>query len=200
MKKNITLGLVAGLLLASVAAQADTIKIAWGYPGSPATATISPSGLKFKTFCLEDSEYIRENYAYNFNTGSTIVYGGPSGSAVTTGTVNLYLAYFSGAITDAGLVQRAIWYDQGYSTFGTADVLALGAAYLDTSAYSGIHLVTVYNLYSPGNADGLDNYNGNGIYTQRQSFIRLPDGGTTVILLGAGLLGLGLVYRRFALV
>jgi hypothetical protein len=208
MKKNNILGLVAGLCLATITAQADTITVAWGYPNAPATATIYDSANNivdtFQTFCLEDSEYFAQGYHYDYNTGSTVVYGGPNGTGnpasapLTVGTVDLFKAYQSGVlpVTDAGLVQQAIWYDQGYSAFGTAAVLALGGSYLDMSAYSGSQ--QVLNLYTPNNGDGLDNYGGNGIYQQRQSFLDVPDGGLTIAFLGGALLGLQTLRRKLS--
>lgn len=209
--------LVGGILLGvmAVSASANTVKISWGLPGAAATATeYGPDGSTvvrtFKTFCLEDSEFFNPASTFNFTIDNRVIYGGPlstgnpASAQLTTGAAQLYLDYMSGkpGLT-AQAVQEGIWANQGYNNnIHIGDTYynwSVPAGYtIDQSAYTG-HSFEIINLYISNNADGLDNYNNNGVYGQRQSFIySIPDGGTTISLLGLGFVGLGMLRRKLS--
>ncbi len=201
----------------SVSALANQVSIAWNYPGGSAVATeYNSSGTAFRTFqtfCLEDGEFYDPNYKYNFNVGTRVIYDqplnaalDPAGGPLTTGAVNLYKAYMNGTLKNAGAVQEAIWYNQGYynNTWAT-DLASINSAYssLNTTYFDRTPFVDptgyikVMNLYANNNADNVDRYNP-AVNPQRQSFIYVPDGGMTISMLGFGFIGLGMLRRKMS--
>jgi len=181
----------------------------------------------FQTFCLEDNEYFYPNTKYDFTVGTKVVFGGPLGTGnpasfqLTVGAANLFKAYMNGTIKNARAVQEAIWYNQGYTATAytknwnagwQADLSDLDTSYSSlpsSSTYKSIYFdrtaydpignsnIKVMNLTST--TDGLDYYAGNGVSTQRQSFIYVvPDGGMTISMLGFGFIGLGMLRRKMS--
>lgn len=198
--------LAMGLMATSVLA--NQVSIDWFPGGNASVATIynNQGGAvrSFTTFCLEDREYFYPGWHYNYTIddvvyqgyGSSLPHTGtPPSVVLTKGAVDLYLAYVGGTLTDvsASAVQNAIWACQGYGVSYDSRL----ASYIDRTDYRlgnypGIHVI---NLYDAKNNDGLNGYDGqpNGV---RQSYIYVPDGGLTVMLLGMGMVAVGWV-RRF---
>ncbi len=180
----------------------------------------SGGGTRFWTFCLESKVYFESNRTYNAEvSSSTDSVGG--GDPLSNGTAYLYEQFalgqlgtllqdgFAYDINGGARLQKMIWYLEGeiggvqdtnmWSLLGTQ---LGGTAMLD---YSG-SAVKVLNItkYQGTGGDNL----GASYGTLRQDQLvywgpkesttitnSVPDGGTTLLLLGSALGGLGLVRR-----
>src|ERR1019366_8197395 len=102
------------------------------------------------------------------------------------GTFNSHLTSASGYMD----LQNAIWYYQGQvanpGNYFTTLVGSSAAEFAPSAGAYGVQVIETSPL--PG-----DTVHGTG-----QDWLYVPDGGTTIMLLGIGLTGLGLFYRRFA--
>jgi hypothetical protein len=171
----------------------------------------------FQSFCLEENEYIQQGYTYNFGalSGSAMAggAGGPSPDPISIGTAWLYSQFATGALagytwsgtgrnTSAGDLQNAIWWleDEGgaKNSFVLAAETALGKN--DTTVKDnagtnnfGVYVVNLQNEAGKGCADG---YQGGNCQSQ---LVYVPDGGTTLMLLGGALVGIGALRRKFRL-
>jgi hypothetical protein len=204
MKKLILLGLfflVIGIFSQSAHALTYTIT---SYPGRPAW-----SGGAFlingsmATYCLEVGESITLGVSYYGTIDDYAIKGGGPSSAKGGGPVSapnkdyldvwsewLVAKYLNDSLTNPNKMkdfQNAIWYIEG-------EIAVLPLA-LDTDYYAlvdavkptqDIPWIRVLNLYS---------YDLSGKLVDNQSVIITPEPGT-LLLLGAGLLGLGFLVRR----
>jgi len=167
----------------------------------------------FQTFCLEGGENIYPyNALYNAVVQRNAVGGGvgPAGDPLSVGTGWLYsqfasgnwvtgLSYeytdLSGRRTDADLFQKAIWWLEGeegitYSA-GNKYMLAVVSQFGDGATADGAWHYGVYALH-------LTSLNGGPVQDQLYySGVPVPDGGATVMLLGAAMAGLGFISRKF---
>jgi hypothetical protein len=181
------------------------------YSGAKNQAGTKPN---FQTFCVEGGEEINPNGTYTAVFDTHTVASDPT--ALTYAAALLYSDFASGAFpstasydyansgvgrkTDAALLQDAIWYYMGgiqgvtynslnpYMAYASSTLGALA----DQAAPAGYDGVWVLNLYATGPNGALINAQDQLIWAPT------PDGGTTVLLLGIGLVGLVLVSRRFA--
>ena len=194
MKRLALLALIACLV--PVAATAGTISIQWFPGGNAHIATLYNDANEpiesFSTFCLEYVEMIDPgtNYPYTVDsivkeaTGSSLQQAGSS--ILTQGAVELFVAYASDlfpALTALDF-QNAIWAVQGYSV--GYNTTLLGSYVAKNGAYdpaTGFGPALVYNPYDTAGP--------------HQSFLRVPDGGATLMLLGGALMGLGALRRKF---
>lgn len=203
------------LCLAAVAtcsvALADSIKVTANSPyysdpnGGELNAVTTDFG-SFLTFCLEMKTDISPGVWYPYTVGSAAIAGGVGNSTpgevgfdtISQGTAWLYLSFLDGTlgsasgvgstygadrIVNAGLLQQAIW--------GLEDEIAA----------PGGNLYYTWALAHGGKT----NYDGGAVAVinptldrqDRQSLlVRVPDGGTTAILLGLGLVGIAAIRRR----
>lgn len=167
----------------------------------------------FQTFCIEQNEWIStdDNYNpmyYSLDTAATKGgRGGPSPDPVSVGTGYLYQQFALGTLTgydytartDQRTLQEAFWFLEDEISLTTPlnnKFLALlwgGATPLfgsDTAAKAdgaeryGVYALNVWNVNSPR------------VDRQSQLF-HVPDGGTTLALLGLALAGLGAMRRGF---
>lgn len=177
------------------------------------TRDVTSAG-SFQTFCIETDEYISiPSNGYNGTLNTAAVAGGtnngPSPDPVSVGTGWLYsqfargtLAsynYGAGRTTSAGLLQQAIWWleqESGYNYDAT-----------------NVFMLAAYNQFgmseASARADGAQNYGvmalnmtrlENGVVVKKQdALFYVPDGGTTLMLLGGALMGLGALRRKFAI-
>jgi hypothetical protein len=153
----------------------------------------------FQSFCLE----FREDWvgASNFVINSGAVGGGVGGSPdpISMGTAWLYRQFVSGTLAgynytlgagrsiEAGLLQNAFWMleqeiDIDLSNPYYALALANGGAADAPAGYLGIWVLNTYNDAGAPRQDML---------------WAAPDGGTTLMLLGGALMGLGALRRKF---
>jgi VPDSG-CTERM motif len=180
--------------------------------GTTSNISNSPS---FQTFCLEENEYIQQGYTYNFGalSDSASLGGvvGPNPDPISIGTAWLYSQFATGALagytwsgsgrnTSAGELQNAIWWLEGEggvkNSFVTAAEAALGKDDSTVKDNAGTNNFGVYvlNLQSVEGAGCAGGYPGPNCQSQ---LVYVPDGGTTVMLLGGALLGLGFLRRKF---
>ena len=193
------------------------------YTGSGGEFTItavSPTVFAtFQSFCLEENEGIQGNpQTYRLNTGAIAggVNVGPDGSPgfdpISHGTAWLFNQFTAGTLggydftigfgreSSAFALQQTIWYLENeitslpaglsttfYNEAVTASDAMFGAGKVNL-ADNGVQGVFAMNLTV------------NGINSQdmlAQGGPVLPDGGATLLLLGIGLSGVGMVSRRF---
>jgi hypothetical protein len=177
-------------------------------------------GSSFQTFCIEHNEVIypySQTYNATVNTGA--INGGVGGQIpgtsfdpVSQGTGWLYSMFASGnwdaqyakyygsgynydgdRSTSAAMLQQAIWYLEDEITLSAADIAA------------NIYIQAALDKFN-GDAKGGSasdfgvyalNLSGNGQDQLYFAGTPVPDGGTTVLLLGLGLAGLAAISRRF---
>jgi VPDSG-CTERM motif len=154
--------------------------------------------LNFQTFCVEGSEFISTNTTYNVALNDHSVL---SNNYLTLGAAWLYSQFAQGSLsgynyganrtTTADQLQRAIWHymggqegQGGYDSSNPFEVAAKNFFGSDANANATAGLnnfgVWVLNL-----TIGSNNYQDQLIYNPS-----VPDGGTTVMLLGLALVGL----------
>ncbi len=153
----------------------------------------------FQSFCLE----LHEDWVgtTNFVLNSGAVGGGVGGSPdpLSFGTAWLYRQFVSGTLSgynyalpnrsaQAGLLQNAIWmFEQEIGIDATNPYYQLALANGQTSADAPAGYLSIW---------ALNTYNDAG--ARRQDMLwATPDGGTTLMLLGGALMGLGALRRRF---
>jgi hypothetical protein len=171
---------------------------AMGYAG----AAISGSG--FETFCLETNEYFTPGSTYYYAISQGASNGGASGGnpdPISLGTAWLYLNFAHGTLAgydyttgaggnaSAAALQSTLWWLEGEganpgNAFSTL-VMAL-PNYSDNN--DGFYGVGVLNLWGDSN------------HTQSAQdqliLLQVPEGGSTAILLGFGLVALCLGGRK----
>ena len=173
----------------------------YGHSAGEIVANTSDNGT-FVTFCLENTVPISRGTAYTYTIDPGVL---SIVKPLSKGTAWLYDSFLNGTLldylgagsyadanhtVDADLLQEAIWALQGQ----TVSPLIISSDYYYLLAQSAFG----------GNA--LDNYTGDTIKvltpwgpdrTDVQSLlIRVPDGGTSALLLGLGLISLALFRRK----
>lgn len=179
-----------------------------GYVGGALANT--GHGMGFETFCIEYNEHFSPGGTYTYAISDAALLGGNGGPSdhLSQGTAWLYSNFARGGnfdgltsylftTTDAGLLQDAIWWLEGENSLNydsnnkfekaVVDKFVTAANAMADNAHNGFG-VAVLNLWIHPNFTG---------YAQDQ-LVLVPDGGTTVGLLGLGLLGLFLGKRKLA--
>lgn len=184
----------------------------------------------FQTFCVETGVPFSPGTQYSYELGSsTASDGGLAGSGIplSIGAAFLYYEFATGnltgynygntdisksnpsRLTDAGLLQAAIWYFQGKQTYPGFDgsknepsitsdpfyilaIDALGGTLADALAANdgtyGVEILQLMNGDHPAQAQLV-------LTPPPPPVPRVPDGGTTVMLLGGALAGLQILRR-----
>jgi hypothetical protein len=179
------------------------------------------SGNSFQTFCLESGVYFYPNTLYYYSIGSRTMplsgVGTGSNIPLSTGAAWLYYEFGTGVLanynysatgtpsrnSDAGILQAAIWAFQGQSVSGFPNGITGNVYYQEALTALGSSATSDYN----GTAVAvLQLWANQAETTAAQNQLVLtgtwptphptPDGGTTVILLGGALAGLGALRRK----
>lgn len=207
--------LVVLALLPAASVMADSVVLtqnAYSFGvGGEFTATTSGNGI-FNTFCLEYSEDFYPGKTYQYGISDRAVSGGaggtPTGDVISQGTAWLYTQFAQGTLANyfsstatiqkqhAGQLQLAIWWledeqpDPGSTNpYRNAVLQAFSNPKED---YTGSE-VAVMNITDPTRADGLPT-----ILRQDQLiYLGVPDGGSTLALLGIALAGMAFFPIRF---
>jgi VPDSG-CTERM motif len=200
MKKlNIVIAML--VMAAATAARADSLKLDWGSPSSGvggefvATVYNGPAAGTFSTWCVETDVYFSPGGTYDYQ----LVQTDSKGRNLALGTAWLYNQFLNGGLTvsdsaHASLFQSAIWYLQGQTEggfpFGGSGneyyndaYAALGSTITDAS--NGAYGVSIMQMYIPGSET-----------PAQAQLARVPDGGTTVLLLGVALMAIAAFRRR----
>jgi hypothetical protein len=186
-----------------------------------ASVTSNLGGItSFQTFCIEKDEYLYPYGAsYEVVLSGGAVHGGvggPDPDPLSRGTALLYSQFAKGALTgynyaagrnlSAAALQEAIWWLEEEITSYTAGNSFIGlvattfGSDLDARLDAGAGQYGVYALNLIGAAGAPI-----GVVGQDQLYYRdpgitttaVPDGGTTIALLGMALCGMAIVSRRF---
>jgi VPDSG-CTERM motif len=183
------------------------------YSGAKNQYTAAGATPNFQTFCVEGAETVSPNTTYTFAFNSKTV--ASANQPLSVGAAFLYSQFASGALlsstpgydygtdagrlVDAGLLQNAIWhYMGGIESTGSVDPLNPYETYASTFFGSDANAQAVASVGFDG-VSVLNSFNANGSGAQDMLIWNSPDGGTTVMLLGMGLMGLVFISRRFAL-
>ena len=183
------------------ASSADFAPLAMGYdPKAIYNAGHPNTG--FETFCVEYNEHFTPGSSYYYGISQAAINGGVSGGnpdPISRGTAWLYLQFATGMLQgynytgpngnlSAGALQDTIWWLEGeraddpHNIFSMAVTNQFGGDPMTAMAdNNGTYGVSVLNLWSD-----IDHR----YVAQDQLILTVPDGGSTVMLLGLGLLGL----------
>src|ERR1035437_9159817 len=191
---------------------------------SYAGSSIATAGTSFQTFCVENLDYIAPGSTYTAFVASQI--NGNNGTkTLSIGAAYLYAQFLAGTLGGvygynytpgvgrsamAGLLPQTIWWTMGeMSSPGgcfvtdlanagiTTPSAAISGAYYETKIGGTIYDVAVLNLGLNGGTDSQDQDQLIAWTRPVPHDSRVPDGGTTVSMLGMGLAGLAFIGRRF---
>jgi len=211
LSRLIPFAVLMGMLTASGAYALPTVTVAWEVGHSPTAGefilTTSDIGT-FNSFCVETDEFLNIGGTYYYSVSDHADNGGVNtnaNDALSLGTAWLYSQFRAGTLTgydhndgddqDQVLLQNAIWMLEGEIAWNGSNVyLALAASalgglnqlQLQADAGSNNYGVAIMNLWT----------NANGTGQQQDQLMLVPDGGTTLTLLGLAFGGLAMFSRR----
>ena len=174
----------------------------------------------FPTLCIETDNNFQPGATYTYTLGQA-THNNPLGSSpLKLGTAYLFYEFATGQLAgetetagqwylpsaDVGAVQAALWYFQGqlfnnnnaYTQWGNGAPASDPYTLATINALAALSEVATNANSGPG-AYGVDVIESSGPYGG-QDWLALgsvPDGGSTVMLLGAALSGIGLLRKKF---
>jgi hypothetical protein len=182
------------------------------YTPFSSTVPVAAANSVFQTFCLETTYNVNNGSSYAAVVANNIAQN--SGEDLSVGAAWLYANFLAGTLsgyvansTDAGILQQTIWWTMGEASEPsnhtyvndlaaagiTSPATAITGSYYSTTIGSTIYDVAALQL-------GVNNANQDQLIAWSQASgntpAPVPDGGTTVSLLGMALAGLGFVARR----
>jgi hypothetical protein len=189
-----------------------------GGDAATAWANYSPlasSGHSFETFCIEYNEEFSPGGVYNYAVSPAAIHGGNAvNDALSVGTGYLYSLFAQGFLdasvyaidgdsNAAGNLQRTIWFLEGEGGIldpGTYDGLLI--AEFGSVANAQLDLYGTLSAASFGvaalNVGDNDFQNQDQLIYQGLGRQVVPDGGSTLALLGLTMSGLSLLRRKLA--
>jgi len=218
--KRILIGLIIGLLVISFSAKAnaDPISIGdfiwiWDREGKlgggefGVSLTSSDKDELFRTFCLEMTESLAFGIKFKVDSiTNRAIHGGvgPAGDPISPETAYLYTMFRQKSLSNydytpnslgreasANSFTRAIWYLEDEMAYPWADPQAVKwIEEAKKSGWTGIEGVRVLNLV------WAVDHGSHKIGDRAQDLLVLVPEPGTLMLLGAGLLGLGFLVRR----
>lgn len=172
---------------------------------------LSLDGSSFQTFCVQSQVYFHPGTSYNYSLSLATI---PGAVPLTKGTAWLFDQFSVEALSgydytlgagrkaSAGKLQAAIWYFQG-QTFPNNDFLAWGNGVPGSDAFTDAAIAALGGLANAMlPSDGSEGVRVMNLTTidgknYAQNWLaRVPDGGTTLLMLGMGLSGLAFLSRR----
>lgn len=170
----------------------------------------STDGTWFGTFCLEKNEYFSANSTYNAALNNkTLSSGTGNGDVISEGTAYLYTLFATGMLpvsyygsgSKADDLQDLIWYLEGEQNGwgnGTYNSLLNNKFGNDWKTLAKVDYtgsaVQVLNLTQTNDRGRISHYQDQLVYVG----VRVPDAGTTALLMGLGLFGIAFARRRLA--
>jgi VPDSG-CTERM motif len=207
ISKLVGLGLLLGVFAGTNAYALPTVQVIGvtkGSGGATGEITLQTTDVgTFNSFCLEVNEFVTTGGTYYYSTSNSAILGGTDtidpgpGDPISIGTAWLYSQFAAGAfgtLTTAQQVsfQQAIWMLEQEIAFASGNTWinlaesTLGKTFDELqAAANGAYGVSAMNLWT--NPDGTG---------PAQDMLKVPDGGSTLALLGLAMTGLGWVSRR----
>ena len=196
-----------------------------GGTDSASAKNIGALDQSFQTFCLEEYEYAASPSYFAVSSAASLGGAGGSPDPISKGTAYLYSQFAKGTLSvpligtlgdyfsaaapsrdaEAGALQNAIWALEqeiaapapGSNAYYEAALVNGGTANAP-AGYLGVYVLNNFNSIAARDAFLLHGANdATAMAGRAQDFLwYVPDNGTTLAMLGAGLVGLGLIRRR----
>lgn len=185
--------------------------------GPANTSSYSPLAMlapgTFEAFCLEPTEHFTPGSTYNYTISSDAIGGGAEhssrniglGDRLSVGTAWLYSQFASGTLASfdysaAGrknsnlLLQQAFWFLEDDRSTGSLFSNAAVSHFGSVNAAKANATAGFLGVYALNLTSGSNNQNNH----QSQLYYNIPDGGSSLVLLGLAFLGCAAFRKRFS--